>query len=384
MMTTYDALVVGAGYIGCAVAYHLAAAGVRTALLERGGVAAGASRANYGNVQIQDAELAHSLPLVTAGATRFARLESELGRSVGYRQLGSLLLIETEAQWAMMSARLPALRSAGIQAELIPAERLPEIEPLLNPRSVLGACYHPAEGQVNPFLLVRAFLARGRDLGLEVHTHTAVTHIRLKGGRVEGVTTPRGEFSAGTVILATGAWTAPLGQALGRSWPAPHVHGQALITEPTVLRLHNHIASAAFFEAIEQEDDQPGAVLAISQTAHGHFLLGEAGTVTTERTSAATAAGQTAIAALMPRYFPALRRLRVLRGWGAPVAFTGDGLPLFGPVHGIDGLILATAFKSTVIVTPLVGETVAQLVTTGQTTLDLRPFAPDRMGAYAP
>jgi sarcosine oxidase subunit beta len=376
MNRTCDALVVGAGYIGSAVAYHLAAAGVRTALLDRGELAAGASRANYGNVQIQDAELAHSLPMITAGAARFAGLESELGRPVGYRQLGSLLLIETEAQWAMMSARLPALHAAGIPAELVPAERLAEIEPLLDSRRLLGACFHPHEGQVNPFLLLAAYRTRGRQLGLAMHPHTPVTQINVTGGRVTGVTTPHGNFSAGTVVLATGAWTAPLGQTLGRNWTAPFVHGQALLTEPTPLRLHHHLASAAFFEAIEEH--QPGAVLAVSQTASGHFLLGEPGATTPAPPSAATAAGQAAIAGLMPRYLPALSRLRILRGWGAPVAFTPDGLPLFGPVAGIDGLIVAAAFKSTVIVTPLVGETIAQLVTTGRTALDLRPFAPDR------
>jgi choline dehydrogenase-like flavoprotein len=42
----YDAVVIGAGYIGCSVAYHLTAAGLRTALLDRGGVAAGAQNIN--------------------------------------------------------------------------------------------------------------------------------------------------------------------------------------------------------------------------------------------------------------------------------------------------------------------------------------------------
>jgi glycine/D-amino acid oxidase-like deaminating enzyme len=68
----------------------------------------------------------------------------------------------------------------------------------------------------------------------------------------------------------------------------------------------------------------------------------------------------------------------VLRGWAAPVAFTADGLPFLGPVNGVEGLILATAFKSTVVVAPLVGETVAQLVLEGRTDFDLTPFSPDR------
>ena len=119
-------------------------------------------------------------------------------------------------------------------------------------------------------------------------------------------------------------------------------------------------------------------MLAISQTAHGNFLLGEVGLITTDLGSAATPNGQTAIAAVVGKHFPQLQRLRVLRGWAAPVAFTLDGLPYFGPVTDAPGLILATAFKSTVIVTPLVGETIAQLVVDGQTALDITPFSPNR------
>lgn len=378
---TYDAVVVGAGYIGCAVAYHLAAAGLRTALLDRGSVVAGASRANYGNVQVQDAELIHSLPLVTTGYTRFERLEAELDCSVSYRRTGSLLLIETEAQWQTMAARLPALHAAGIPAELVPADHLPDLEPLLDQRTVLGACYHSNEGQVYPFAMMWAYLRRGRERGLALHTHTEVTGFNVQSGQLRSLRTNRGEFSTAVAVLATGAWTRTLGRTLGRNWDIEHVHGQAIVSECVEQCLNNHIASAAFFEAMHEDetaDPGPEAVLAISQATHGNFLLGEAGVVTGDLGSKATSSGQTAIAAMAGRYFPPLRRLRVLRGWAAPVAFTADGLPFLGPVDGIQGLILATAFKSTVIVTPLVGELVAQLVVEGRTDLDLTPFSPDR------
>jgi sarcosine oxidase subunit beta len=383
---TYDAIVVGAGYIGCAVAAALAAAGVRTALLDRGPIPGGASRANYGNVQVQDAELAHSLPMVTAGYRRFATLEAELGCSVGYRRVGSLLLIETEAQWQIMAGRLPVLHGAGIQAELAPAERLAELEPLLNRRAVLAACYHADEGQVSPFLFMAAFLRQGRRHGLAVHPHTEVTGFDIAGGRLVGVRAGAERFSAGVTILTTGAWTPRLGRLLGRDWAIPHVHGQALVTERSDLRLNNHLSSAAFFEAMHAgegdasagESKPAPAVLAVSQTADGHFLLGEAGAITDDLGAHATGQGQAAVAREVMRVLPALARLRVLRGWAAPVAFTSDGLPFLGPVRDLPGLILATAFKSTVVVTPLVGDAVAQLVCTGRTDLDLTPFSPDR------
>ena len=382
MMRSYDALVVGAGYIGVSVAYHLVRAGLRTALLDRGGLGAGASRANYGNIQVQDAELEHSLTLTRAGYERFATLEEELGRPVGLRKLGSLLLIETEGQWRAMAARLPRLRAAGIRAELVEARHLSELEPLLDPASVLGACYHEQEGQVNPFLLLSAFAARARDLGLNLHLGAEVTALATRGDRVVGVRTRKGDFSADVVALCTGAWTPALGRTVNRAWRIPHVIGQALVTEAAPdLPLRNHIASAAFFEAMHAGEDAAGsdqATLAISQTAEGHFLLGEAARITDDFDKRATPAGQTNIARLVARYFPRLQGLRVLRGWAASVAFTHDGLPFLGPVAGLRGLILATAFKSTVIVTPLVGRLVAQLALNGHTQLDISPFSPDR------
>lgn len=77
-------MVIGAGYIGCAVSYNMAAAGLKTVLIDRAAAGSQASLRNYGNVQIQDAELDHSLPMITAGASRFEQLEEKLGYPIGY------------------------------------------------------------------------------------------------------------------------------------------------------------------------------------------------------------------------------------------------------------------------------------------------------------
>jgi glycine/D-amino acid oxidase-like deaminating enzyme len=377
----FDALVVGGGYIGCSVASALATSGLSTALLDRGPIPGGASRANYGNIQVQDAELDHSLPMVNAARRRFAGLEEELGQSVGYRRVGSLLLIETEAQWALMATRVERLRAVGIQAEMVPARRLAELEPLLDERALLGACYHADEGQVSPFAFMAAFLQRGRRHGLVLFPDTEVLSLDVQSGHVRGVRTSSDTFSAGAVILATGAWTPALGRALGRAWGSRHVHGQALVTESSSEMLNNHLSSAAFFDSMHDGDPNAGAeaVFAVAQTADGHFLLGEAGVITERLEAHSTLSGQAAIAREALRFLPVISQLRILRGWAAPVAFTDDGLPLLGPVGELDRLFMATAFKSTVVVTPWVGDVVTEWASTGRTSFDLAAFAPDRV-----
>jgi glycine/D-amino acid oxidase-like deaminating enzyme len=156
------------------------------------------------------------------------------------------------------------------------------------------------------------------------------------------------------------------------------------VTEASPLRLSNFLSSAAFFESMHEgaTGQAPPAVMAIGQSGNGNFLLGEAGVITEDLGGNTTPSGLAAIARESLRFIPALRRLRALRGWASPVAFTTDGLPFLGPVADLPGLILATAFKSTVIATPLAGRLVAQLALGQPPEIDIRPFSPDRVIAH--
>src|SRR6266705_5384568 len=52
-MERYDAIVIGGGLVGSAIAYGLARAGLKAALLDEGDVAYRASRGNFGLVWVQ-------------------------------------------------------------------------------------------------------------------------------------------------------------------------------------------------------------------------------------------------------------------------------------------------------------------------------------------
>jgi sarcosine oxidase subunit beta len=379
MDNIFDAIVVGAGYIGTSVAYHLCASGLKTALFDRGAIAAGASRANFGNIQIQDMELRKSVEMINLARTRFAKLEEELDWDVGLRRIGGLLPVENENQWEIMEERLKVVRAAGIPSELVSAEHLKEVEPLIDSTGLLGGLYHAGEGQVDPFQLIWGYLVRARQQGLKEYYFTEVTGFAIQSGRIQGIITPKGCFSAGNVVLCCGAHTRHLGRLLGRDWSIEYLLGQAFVTEPVALGLRNHLASASFFEP--GEAGEVGAVranFAISQSPHGHLLLGEAMYEADHFQRHVPFQSMPLVTACVLRYFPSFRKLRVLRGWSAPVAHTPDSCPLLGPVTDYQGLFLATAFRSTVIVTPLVGETVAQLVTQGKSELNIDHFIPER------
>lgn len=379
-MTTFDAIVVGAGYIGSAISYYLTLAGVKTALVDQGGIAAGASRANYGNIQVQDAELDDSLPLVLAGRASFETLPAELEANFDLRSIGSLLVTETESQVAGLLTRAERLRRAGVAVEWLAPAELARLEPFLDVTQTCGALYNPAEAQLNPFKLIWAFIHQARLGGLQLLLDTPVEDFVLAPGRVRGIITPHGRLESEVTILATGAWSAPLGRKLGLHLPVKHVHGEAAVTGYVGPVLTNHLSSAVFFEAVHHDDEadsqthQPKAVLAIAPTVHGNLLLGEAAAEVDHFDNGSSPAAPGAISQVALRFLPMLRQVRLVRSWAAPVAFTTDDKPFVGPVTGLAGLLLAVAFKSTVVIAPVIGQAMAQLVMAGRSDLDLSPF----------
>lgn len=373
----YDAVVVGGGLLGTAIAYHLARAGVPTLLVEQGDLASGASGANFGNIQVEDAEFGLSLELTLRSYARFATLSEELDYEVGLRRSGNLLLIENARQLALMQDRAARLQAAGVRVTLLDQDATCRLEPHLRPEVLLGALYHPDEGTLDPFKLVRAFALRGQDRGLAVWTHSRVTGIEIQGGRVTGVVTSRGRVATRWVVLAAGAWTQALGRMAGVALPVLWVHGEAVITEPLGPVTPNALTTAAFFEATGGADEQTVG-FCLRQRPHGNVMIGEAARITSALSRRVTAAALPAVAREASRWLPGLRPAYVIRSWAIPVAFTADSRPLLGPVDGVDGLVTATALKSTIILTPLVGELVAGLISTSRWDPRLAEFSPTR------
>jgi sarcosine oxidase subunit beta len=368
---------VGGGLIGSSIAYHLAKTKVRTLLIEQGDLASGASGANFGNVQVQDAEFGLSLELTLESYEKFATLESELEYDLDYQRSGSLLLIETERQWARIDERAGSLQAAGIPAQLLHRDEVCRLEPSLSPDSIIGALYYSGEGMLNPFRLVHAYALRGGRCGLDIWTHTQVTGIRVNSGRTVGVDTEKGYVPAGCVVLAAGAWARRLGRTAGVDLPLCWVHGEAFITEKLPTLVRNAISSASFFEATEESEEQVVG-FCMRQRPEGNVMIGEAAHLNRTLGRRVTPYALPAIASEARQRFHALRGAAVLRGWAIPVAFVPDNRPLLGPVDEVAGLLVATGLKSTIILTPLVGALVAAMARGEEIDPRLEEFSPSR------
>lgn len=378
---TYDAIIVGAGVVGCSIAYHLTKAGLKVALIEQKHVGSGASGANFGMVQSNDVEINHSIPMVMTGYARFDTLEEELGMSVEFRRVASLRLLTSESQWEGSKERASILTKAGIPYEYIPPERIPEIEPAVDIRGLYGATYASYQGQVNPFLLMWAFLKSANQDKFDLYTYTEVKDFILQGGRIIGVKTNRNTIMGSVVILATAAWTRKLGKQLGMDWNIHTFRASAMATERfNELQIRNIITSADHIETqINGPEDAELTVLALTQTTEGNFLIAQADRPGEVLDSTISHAAPQAMSTMATRFFPVLKSARIIRSWTSPTTYTDDGMPLLGFVDGIDGLILAASFRSAIVNSPIAGEIVTQLITQGHCDIiDISPFAPNR------
>jgi glycine oxidase len=365
MNETADAIVVGGGVIGCAVAYYLSTFGVRPLLLERGALAAEASGANAGMVSASSGLAGRTLDYSRKSMELLARDAEELGRPVEFVRQGRLMLALTPEHLAEMHAFAIGLSRGGLDARLLSGDDARALDPTLGP-AILGAVYIPEDGHVNPFLLTHAYASGAKRRGAIIRQGVQVTRIEVSKGRVTGVSTRSGRVEAPLVIVAAGAWSPSLLAPLGIALPISPGRGQMLATvaiPPLTARVLR------------------SPVVGLRQDVRGHVIIGS----TVEYvgfTKAVTPPVLARLCRLALAIAPALQGVPIVRAWAGLRPMTPDGLAIIDAVPSTSGLILASGHSRTgVTYASVTGWLVAQLATRGTTDLPLDPFRLDRFGA---
>src|SRR6185436_20979425 len=235
MTRDWDAVVIGGGIIGCAIAWELSRAGVRTAIVERTAIAAGATQASAGvlapYIEAPREGPLHALMLESLALyDRFvADLESETGTRIDYRRAGTLEIWEDDAT----RARLEAIAAWAVREEVettwADAAAVARLEPSLT--GVNGALIVPSHGYVDVCGFTEALAAAATRRGAAV-VHARVETLRADDAGVT-LTTDVGTLRAGRVVVAAGSWSGSVigeaavkpirGQLLRLRWPEPKI-----------------------------------------------------------------------------------------------------------------------------------------------------------------
>src|SRR4051794_26178415 len=352
-------LICGGGVIGASIAYFLSCRGVQTTVIERTGLACAASSKAGGFLALDWCDGTPLEPLARRSFALHAELTEQIGGAWGYRPLttyGGLVSAQTRH-----GGRAHETRWVSDHVTLTQELGSPQTTAQVHPGQFTAA-------------LMRAAEAQGAEL--RIGEVTGVLRDR-SSAKVTGVQVD-GEIIAGdAVVIAMGPWS-----ILARRWlPLPGVFGlkghsllfetgTRIPPEALLLECQEGMGAVSSPEVFPRADGTT-YVCAISSNSP---LPVDPGAVTPDPGAIERLQG------ICARLSPVLAGSKVLAQQACYRPVTHDGLPLIGPVPGVEGAYVATGHSVWGILNaPATGEAMAELILDGEArTLDLSRFIPSR------
>ncbi|MEB8340419.1 glycine oxidase ThiO [Streptomyces endophyticus] len=374
---TCDVLVVGGGIIGLVTAWRAAQRGLSVAVAdpEPGGGAAQVAAGMLAAVT----ELHHGeqtlLGLNLASARRYPDFAAELseatGQDLGYRACGTLA-VALDADDRAHLRELHALQTkSGLESEWLSGRDCRRLEPMLAP-GVRGGLRVDGDHQIDPRRLASALVTACERSGVTFHRSWAerlcVVRDRARGAVLADGT----ELAAEQVVLAAGSRGGQLAGVPDAVLPPVRpVKGQ-------VLRLTVPKRYAPFLSRTVRAVVRGGNLYLVPRV-NGELVVGatseELGWDTT-----VTAGGVYELLRDAHELVPGITELPLTETRAGLRPGSPDNAPLLGPT-ALPGLLLATGhYRNGVLLTPITGDTMAHVLTTGELPEEARPFTPKRFG----
>ena len=209
-----DVVVIGAGLIGCGIAYELAKRGASVIVYDRAEPARAASWAGAGMLAPYSEEVVDPalLALCAASLRAYPAFVEELRERTGVdaqlRQEGTLHVAFDNDAAHGLAAQCEAFGRNGAVASVLDRDATLAREPMLG-GNVRGAVYVANEAHVDNRRLGRALVAACTDAGVRFERTGGVV-LEADARRVRGIRTEHGFLAAATVVNAAGAWAGGL------------------------------------------------------------------------------------------------------------------------------------------------------------------------------
>ncbi|TQN44429.1 glycine oxidase [Blastococcus colisei] len=361
--------VAGGGLIGLTVAWRCAQRGLSVTVVDEApgtgasfaaaGMLAPVTEAAYGEEPL--------LRLCRASLQRYPGFVAELAQTsdveVGLRTAGTLVVGFDEDHMRALSALHTFQQELGLHAERLTGRESRRREPFLTPR-VRGGLHVPGDHSVDPRALHRALLAAAAAAGVRM-VRARAEAVRVEAGRASGLRLAGGQELAGdVVVLALGAHSAPLPGV--PPLPVRPVKGQILRLRGAAGLLSGTVRALV-----------RGRQVYLVPYAGDRLVVG----ATVEDRgfdTAVTAGGVHDLLHDAIDVVPGLSELELVETLARWRPGSPDNAPVLGP-SGLPGLVLATGhYRNGVLLAPVTGDAIAELITTGTLPELAAPFTVDR------
>lgn len=210
---TYDAIVVGLGAMGSAAAYQLASRGARELGIEAFGRAheLGSSGGLTRIIRLAYFEHADYVPLLRAAWDLWPKIEAEADTATLRQVTGGLYIGQRGSH--VLDGSLKSAQTHGLEHEVIDADEMRRRFPAFQLDDDMAALHEPLAGILFPDRCIDAHLTLAERHGAELHFGERMTGWSSDASGIT-VTTDRGSYSAGKLIIAAGAWLPKLAPEL--------------------------------------------------------------------------------------------------------------------------------------------------------------------------
>jgi glycine/D-amino acid oxidase-like deaminating enzyme len=373
---SYDAIVVGAGISGAATAWHLAKAGAKTLLLERGEPASGGTGKSAAIIR-----QSYSTPLLVrlarASITMFENAQAELGRHAGFVQDGYCFVVSADMLDGAKK-NVAMQKGLGILNEWSEGPGFPQHLPEMNPEGVAGIVYEPHGGYADPVQATEAYVGAFQQRG-EFRARTPVRRLLREGDRITGVELDGGAVRANFVVNAAGPWARPLAASAGIDLPLRSVREQDTVWQVPAGRA---VPKTSVSMGVDACYYRP--------LGDNRFIIGRGFPkeyVDVDPYNYKTSADADFIGDVQTRVerrFPAFSGMKLIEAYAALYDVTPDWYPFVGPRAGFAGYAdfsggSGHGFK----IAPAIGRELADWLLTGKVADDFRQFSHDRIAQGA-
>ncbi len=367
--TRAEVVIIGAGIMGCSIAYHLAERGITdVVVIERDMIGRGATADAAGGIR-QQFSTETNIRLTQLSLEYWENFEERFGVDINFRQQGYLFLLTDAENVKVFKQNLALQQSLGVPARWVEPDEIGRLNPAVSLDGVLGGTYCPRDGWADTSTSTMGFASAARRMGVKIVEESPVTGIDVENGRVTGVRVGDQRISSPLVICCSGPQTNAVGKLAGLDLPIEPHRRMSFITEPfdripaTVpftiefeRSLYFHPESTGFLFGMSNPNEPPSD----NKSVDDDWMY-------------------TNIEALIERA-PVFEEATVMRGWAGFYEITPDDNPILGHVPDLEGFIVAAGFSGHGFMQgPAIGRAISELVLDGEArVLDLSAFRPGR------
>lgn len=364
-------VIVGAGVIGSALAYHLSRHSCNSVVvIERDLPGAGASGHSFAWVNAFGKDPRHYHTLNRRSLDMWYRLAQQLDADIGVHYGGELRWENKAERATQLQRRISQLQAWGYPCRLITREEVSALEPDLDPRSLLVASHSEADIHVETDKFISVCLERAKEYGTKIYSGSQVTNFVKHKEKIAAVKTGDSEILCDVVVLASGIHTTHLASLINVNVPQQCSPGIVIKTTPCVPLLCN----VAIVHAPPK--DGTHGHLHLRQLTDGTLRIGQGTQEGINRDESQEHADL--LLAQAKTYFPTIADAKAIP---TPIGYRPmplDGFPILGFTKSVSNLYIAL-MHSGVTLAPLVGEMAALEITND---IQVDWFAPYRLERF--